>query len=201
MCEITPLHIPTKTYHYEKVQYNDICFNSGLCELLLVINISLPCPCVNLGASDEHTSVSAQVYKRGTLACTHNPVWTSDSHTLPSSPSSLFHSVKTDVHTDRPSLHPSARQGGGGSRGCPSTTTVPASQHTTKTKTPRWAQQCVILRLTTPSFSQGQGSIHLSHRRAAALGHHQTKGWEWLLSKHVLLLHTTGDGICCSYLN
>lgn len=33
-----------------------------------------------------------------------------------------------------------------------------------------------------------------------ALGHHHTKVYQWLLPKHLLLLHTAGDGICCSYL-
>lgn len=89
-CRITPLHIPTKTYHYKIVQYNYNCFNSELCELLLVINIFLSCLCVKLGRFDKHTSVSAQVYKRGTLACAHNPARTSDSHTLSPPPSLPF---------------------------------------------------------------------------------------------------------------
>lgn len=63
-------------------------------------------------------------------------------------------------------------------RHCPSTTTLPASQHKAKTKTLGQLQQCVILRLTTSSSPEVPASVQLSHRRAAAVGHHPTKGWE-----------------------
>ncbi len=89
-CRITPLRIPTKTYHYKIVQYNYNCFNGELCELLLVINFFLSCLFVNLGTFDKHTSVSAQVYKSGTVACAYNPAWTSDSHTFSPPPSLPF---------------------------------------------------------------------------------------------------------------
>lgn len=125
-----------KTYYYRTVQYNYNRFYSDLCELLLVINIFshiLVWTCVCL--------ISTHLFLHKCTREEHNPVCASDSHTL-SSCLSAFHSVKTDVHTDRPSFHPSARRRR--RRCCPSSTTLPASQHISKTKAPRQAQQCVM---------------------------------------------------------
>lgn len=83
-----------------------------------------------------HICFCTSVHERNTI----QPEPVTVAHTLSSSLSAL-HSVKTNVYTDRPSFHPSTRRR---RRRCPSSTTLPASQHTTKTKTPRQAQQCVM---------------------------------------------------------
>lgn len=183
-CRITPLCIPTKAYHYK--QYNYDCLRCDLCELLPFLCEFWVCLI--------STHLFLQVYKRGTVACAHNPALTNDSHTLPAPPSLPRSPSFCEDRCAHWQAIPSSiikRR-----RNCPCTTTLSALRHTTKTKTPRQAQQCVILGLSAPSSSPGQGSAQLSYRHATALGHHQTKGWEWLPPKHVLLLHTTEDGIC-----
>lgn len=81
--KITPLHIPTKTYHYKTVQYNYNCFYRELCELLLVINILSLCLCVNLGVFDKHTSVSACVREEHLRAPTIRPEPVTVTHSPP----------------------------------------------------------------------------------------------------------------------
>lgn len=195
-CRITPLCIPTKTCHYKTVQYNYNWFNSELCELLLVINIFLSClVCIWARLISTHLFLHKCTREEHLRVPAVQPEPLTVTHSLLLPPSLSFCKDRCAYWQAIPSSISESRR-----RHCPSTTTLPASQQKTKTKTPRQAQQCVILGLTTPLSAQGQGSVQFPHRRAAALGHHQTKGWEWLLPKHVLL-HPTGDGICCSYLN
>lgn len=127
LCTIQTKHIITG---------QDSTITTEWCATFMVINVLFYVFVLWICAFDQHTSVSAQVYTRGTQSSLNQ--W--QSHTL-SSPLSAFHSLKTDVHADRPVFHPSTRWR---RRRCPSSTTLPASQHTTKTKTPRQAQQCVM---------------------------------------------------------
>lgn len=111
------------------VQYNYNWFYRNLCELLLVINCFFFSP-MSLGVFDKYTSVSAS--ERGTLACSHQSglnQW--QPHTLSSS-FPPFNSVKTDVHTDKPSLHPSLGEEEQGEKEetILHLPTLPASQHT-----------------------------------------------------------------------
>lgn len=183
LCTIQTKHIITG---------QDSTITTEWCATFMVINVLFYVFVLWICAFDQHTSVSAQVYTRGTQSSLNQ--W--QSHTL-SSPLSAFHSLKTDVHADRPFIHQQDEEEDAvlPLPPCLHLSTQPKQKHLDKPNN----VSCVWL--TTPSSSQGQGSVQHSHRRASALGHYSTKGWEWLLPKHMLLLHTTGYGICCSSLS
>lgn len=159
-------------------------------------HFSLMLLCVILGKVDKHTSVSAQVYKRGKMCVLPTiqpePVTVTCTPLLPP-PCSLspFHSVKTDVRTDRPSLHPSAKEED-------AVLTLPPCLHLSKKPKQKYQDR--------PNNVSSLGSQHPHPPRAKAQFSSPTGVQQrWVTTRLRMGMASpqtcVGDGICCSYLN